>query len=197
LPAGEVSEEDIGALYETADVIVFPSHAEGFGFPCLHALATQRPVLLRRLPVFEELWAALGHTPNIHFYDTTTELVALLADPPSWIDAAPPPAGNGAERSALEIKSALDLALGQADFHRITRRIRAMQFVSDLSRTGGEPTVIDNAAAQAAWFLAQRVERVARRVFMVPALYKPIRALFRALRKLQVALRGRNKEGSG
>jgi hypothetical protein len=194
-PAGELTEADIGTLYETADVIVFPSHAEGFGFPCLHALAAERPVLLRRLPVFEELWAALGQTPNIHFYETTTELVALLANPPVWIDHPSPPAGNGAERSALEIKAALDLALSRADFHRIARRIRVMQFVSDLSRTGGEPTVIDNAAAQAARFLAQRVERVARRVFMVQALYKPIRALFRVFRKFQLALRRTNKEG--
>jgi hypothetical protein len=152
-------------------------------------------VLLRRLPVFEELWAALGHTPNIHFYETTTELVTLLANPPAWSPCAPLPSGNGAERSALEIKVALDLALGRADFQRIARRIRVMQFVSDLSRTGGEPTVIDNAAAQAARFLAQRVERVARRVFMVPALYRPIRALFRAFRKLQRALRRESKEG--
>ena len=193
-PAGDLSEEDVGALYESADVIVFPSHAEGFGFPCLHALAAIRPVFLRRLPVFEELWGALGHTPNFHFYETTTELVALLAEPPSWVDHTPP-SGNGAERSAIEIRAALDVAMQRAGFQRIVRRIRVLQLISDLSRTGGEPTAIDNAAAQAARFLAQRVERVARRVFMVPAFYKPIRAVFRALRKIQLAVRDRNKEG--
>jgi GT2 family glycosyltransferase len=193
-PAGDLSEEDIGALYESADIIVFPSHAEGFGFPCLHALAALRPVFLRRLPVFEELWAALGHTPNFHFYETTTELVALLADLPSWVDHTPP-SSNGAKRSADEIKAALDAALGRAGFPRIVERIRVLQLISDLSQTGGEPTVIDNAAAQAARFLAQRVERIARRVFMVPAFYKPVRALFRALRKVQLAIRDRNNEG--
>lgn len=192
-PAGDLSEEDIGALYESATIIVFPSHAEGFGFPCLHALAAERPVFLRRLPVFEELHAALGHTPNFHFYETTTELVALLADPPSWV-AHTPPSGNGAERSALEIKAALDAAMARASFQRVVDRIRVLQLISELSQTGGEPTAVDNAAAQAARFLAQRVERIARRVFMVPAFYKPMRVLFRALRKLQLALRPR-KEG--
>jgi GT2 family glycosyltransferase len=185
LPAGGLSDADIGALYEAADVVVFPSHAEGFGFPCLHALAAERPVLLRRLPVFEELWAALGHTPNIHFYETTAELVRLLAAPPAWTPLAPPLPGNGAKRSAREIKAALDLAMGRADYRRIARRIRAVQLISELSHTGNEPAVIDNAAAQAARFLAQRVEHTARRVLMVPLFYKAIRVLFRAARKLR------------
>ena len=193
-PAGELSEADIGALYEHADIIVFPSHAEGFGFPCLHALAAFRPVFLRRLPVFEELWAALGHTPNIHFYETTTELVALLANPPAWVQHTPP-SGNGAERSALEIRAALDVAMQRANYQSIVRRIRVLQLVSDLSRTGGEPTAIDNAAAQAARFVGQRAERIARRAFMVPAFYKPTRALFRAARRVQLALRKQNEEG--
>jgi len=144
--------------------------------------------------VFEELWTALGQTPNFHFYETTTELVALLAEPPSWVDHTPP-SGNGAERSAYEIKMALDAAMARAGFQRIVDRIRILQLISDLSRTGGEPTVIDNAAAQAARFLGQRVERVARRMFVVPAFYKLIRVVFRAARKLQLAIRDRNKEG--
>ncbi len=187
LPAGDLSDADIGALYAAADVVVFPSHAEGFGFPCLHALAAHRPVMLRRLPVFEELWAALGHTPNIHFYETTSELVALLATPPGWIDTSLSPTDNGAARSAREIKAALEQAIGRADYQRIVRRVRAMQLVSELSCTGSEPAVIDNEAAQTARFVAQRFERALRRLLMVPVLYRIFRAMFRAARALRAA----------
>jgi GT2 family glycosyltransferase len=95
LPVGDLSDGQIGAHYAACDVVVFPSHAEGFGFPVLNALAASRPVFLRRLPVFVELWETLGRTANIHFYDTTAELVAALGDPPAWIaEPAFPPAST-------------------------------------------------------------------------------------------------------
>ena len=85
LPVGDLSDAQIGACYAACDWVVFPSHAEGFGFPVLNALAASRPVFLRRLPVFVELWEALGRTANIHFYDSTPDLVAALASPPAWV----------------------------------------------------------------------------------------------------------------
>ncbi len=42
---GEVEESDLRAAYRTADVLLFPSHYEGFGFPVLEAMASGLPVV--------------------------------------------------------------------------------------------------------------------------------------------------------
>jgi GT2 family glycosyltransferase len=182
LPVGELPESDIGACYAACGVVVFPSHAEGFGFPVLNALAARRPVFLRRLPVFQELWEALEQNPNMHFYDTTAQLIAALAAPPSWIDVPPPPRGNGADRSAREIRQAVDAAIARADHGRIVRRIRAMQLASDLSDTGRPQVAHATQAAQVAQFLSLRVERVARRALAVGPVYQATRVMFRTAR---------------
>ncbi|MGL1544388.1 glycosyltransferase, partial [Vibrio parahaemolyticus] len=44
--AGLLDHAAIDALYLGARVVVFPSQAEGFGFPVLDALARRRPVFV-------------------------------------------------------------------------------------------------------------------------------------------------------
>jgi glycosyltransferase involved in cell wall biosynthesis len=46
--AGEVSEADLGAILRGADVVAYPSFAEGFGLPALEAMALGRAVLTSR-----------------------------------------------------------------------------------------------------------------------------------------------------
>lgn len=46
---GQVSEEDLIALYNIADVFVFPSFYEGFGLPVLEAMACGTPVVTAKL----------------------------------------------------------------------------------------------------------------------------------------------------
>jgi GT2 family glycosyltransferase/glycosyltransferase involved in cell wall biosynthesis len=184
LPVGDLSDAEIGACYAACALVVFPSHAEGFGFPVLNALAARRPVFLRRLPVFQELWDSLGRTPNIHFYDATRDLLRALANPPAWVDA-PCDAGackDGAERCARQIRDGLDAAIARADYGRVVRRIRAMQLASDLSDTGRPPIVHGTQAAEVAQFLALRVERVARRALALGPLYQASRLMFRTAR---------------
>jgi GT2 family glycosyltransferase len=182
LPVGALTEAEIGACYAASLVVVFPSHAEGFGFPVLHALAAHRPVLVRALPVFRELWAALGNTPNMHFYDSTTHLIALLATPPVWVHEPPPQGAEDASRAARQIRDAVDMAIHRADHGRIVRRIRAMQLASDLSDTGRGEIAHAGQAAQVAQAVALRVERVTRRVLSVSPVYHTTRVLFRAAR---------------
>jgi GT2 family glycosyltransferase len=184
LPVGALTDAEIGAHYAACAAVIFPSHAEGFGFPVLNALAAQRPIFLRRLPVFDELWNALGRTPNMHFYDSTTELLTKLADPPGWIDepARPHAGADGAARCALEIRDALEAAIARADYGRIVRRIRSMQLASDLSDFGRPQVSHATQAAQVAQFLAHGVERAARRALSVGAVYHSTRVMFRAAR---------------
>ena len=86
---GELSDDQIASFYADAEAVIFPSHYEGFGMPILEALAAKRPVFVRPLPVFLELWEGLNRDPNIHFYDTTAELVDSLVALPRWVE--PPP----------------------------------------------------------------------------------------------------------
>jgi glycosyltransferase involved in cell wall biosynthesis len=180
---GALAETDVGAEYEAADIVVFPSHAEGFGFPLLHALAARRPVFVRRLPVFAEIRAATGYDPNVHFYDSTGELVARLRTPPTWQKHDWPAPGNGAERNAAEIRAALVAALDRMEFRRIVRRIHAVQFASGLANESDRPPPSETKAAQAARFLADQVERVALQLLRVPAIYALVRLAFRGLRQ--------------
>jgi hypothetical protein len=175
MEVGALAEQDISAEYEAADVVVFPSHAEGFGFPVLRALAARRPIFVRRLPVFEEIWQATGYDPNLHFYESTTDLIARLQSPPARQPHATPPPGNGAERNAREIHAAMMQALAKPDYHRIVRRIRAVQLPSALAHRHEPPPPSDTKAALAARHLALKVERVALRILRVQGLYVTIR----------------------
>jgi GT2 family glycosyltransferase len=188
---GKLADADIGAQYEACDVVIFPSHAEGFGFPALNALAARRPLFVRRLPVFEELWEALGRTPNIHFYDTTSELIDRLAEIPPWVETPQLPAHNGTARSAREIRDAMNQAILAVTYQRITRRIRAMQLASALSNTGGLAPPVDTDAAKAARFLAERVEASVHRVLTQRLVYKATRLAFRVTRGASRLARGR------
>jgi glycosyltransferase involved in cell wall biosynthesis len=42
---GEATEAELRAGYRAADVLLFPSHYEGFGFPVLEAMASGLPVV--------------------------------------------------------------------------------------------------------------------------------------------------------
>jgi glycosyltransferase involved in cell wall biosynthesis len=56
----EVSEEDLPLFYNAADVFVFPSLYEGFGFPVLEALACGTPVVAVNASSVPELVADRG-----------------------------------------------------------------------------------------------------------------------------------------
>ncbi len=195
---GMLSDRDFAAFYANAAVLVFPSHYEGFGFPLLNALAARRPVFVRRLPVFEELWESQDRNPNIHFYGSTADLVAQLRRVPAWIEVASAPAvDNGAARSAWEILKGLETALDHVDYRDVVGRVRALQILDDPTNRSA-PSLRDVALSgdlpdAAARYLALRIEAVARRLLRVPLIYWLSRALFRVLRlgvRLQRRLRG-------
>jgi alpha-1,3-rhamnosyl/mannosyltransferase len=52
---GKVPEADLPALYGAAHALVFPSLAEGFGFPVLEAMACGTPVICSALSVLKEI----------------------------------------------------------------------------------------------------------------------------------------------
>jgi GT2 family glycosyltransferase len=184
IKVGGLSEAELAAFYADADAIVFPSHYEGFGIPVLNALAARKPIYVRRLPVFMELWESQGRTGNVRFYETTADLVRQLQTIAPWADAAQPVRGSGADRSAREIRAALELALARADYRRIVDRVRAVQFPGQIAQPAAVVTgpMTDTPAGFAAHFVAVRVERVARLLFDQPLLFAAIRWVARGLR---------------
>jgi hypothetical protein len=139
--------------------------------------------MVRRLPVFEEIWRALHETPNIHFYESTQELLLLLRELPQWVETGVP-ARNGIERTAREIKAALDSSLAQADYHRIVGRIRAIQLTAALAGYPPKPSG-DVAPALVARFVVERSEAVLHRLLTIKFVYVSSRLLFRSARRFR------------
>jgi GT2 family glycosyltransferase/glycosyltransferase involved in cell wall biosynthesis len=186
IEVGHYTDAEFAAFYLDAEAVVFPSHYEGFGYPVLNALAARRPIFVRRLPVFEELWEGQARNPNIHFYETTADLVEQLRVIPAWQEpAATPQADNGTARSAREIRAGLETALAKADYRTIVERVRSVQFVAELSAVLESPTITPSPshsteiADKAAYYLAVRVEWLARRLFRRPAVFRASRAMYR------------------
>jgi len=57
---GPVPDSDLPALYSLADVFVFPSLYEGFGLPCLEAMACGCPVVTSRAAALPEILGDAG-----------------------------------------------------------------------------------------------------------------------------------------
>ncbi len=202
IDVGHVEDAKLSALYRGADAVIFPSHYEGFGYPVLDALAARRPVFVRPLPVFKELFEALGCNPNIHFYASTSDLVTLLQKIPLWQEPQSPPSSeNGAKRSAREIVALAEACLARVDHPVLVARLRAVHAVADPANIAVPPALAPMAAIdladQVAGFAAARFEWLTRKAFRLPPVYLASRTLFRALRPMMRAARKALRTFSG
>jgi glycosyltransferase involved in cell wall biosynthesis len=57
---GEVSEDELAALYSGAVALLYPSHYEGFGLPVLEAMQCGAPVIISRDPALVETAGGAG-----------------------------------------------------------------------------------------------------------------------------------------
>jgi len=83
--SGALDNEMVNRLYGGAQVVLYPSNCEGFGFPIMNALGHRRPVIARRLPVFEEIKLGTQGGENVYLFNTTTEMVRFALTKPVWI----------------------------------------------------------------------------------------------------------------
>ncbi|RME83946.1 MAG: glycosyltransferase family 1 protein [Zetaproteobacteria bacterium] len=76
-----VNDEALVALYREAQALVFPSTAEGFGFPALEAMACGTPAIVADIPVLRETCgeAALFCPP--HDPKAWAEAMVAMRDP--------------------------------------------------------------------------------------------------------------------
>ncbi len=200
LPAGQLTDAEIGAAYAHASVVVFPSHYEGFGFPLLDALAARRPVFIRPLPVFEEINRALGGEGNLHIFQTTQELVEMLRTPPVWnAQTASPGRPGDLSRVTEDVRGAVMTALSKVSYERIVRRVRALRTIRMFAPPPSPPQHVepapaaavvepnpDEAVATPRAFVAHRAglaaERLAYLLLGLPGVLPLVRAVARSLR---------------
>jgi len=76
--SGAVPEAEIHGLYAGAQVVVFPSFYEGFGFPILTALAYGKTVLARRSALLDEVAERCDRRGRLIEFDRREELVELI-----------------------------------------------------------------------------------------------------------------------
>jgi glycosyltransferase involved in cell wall biosynthesis len=83
--AGRVDDDALVALYRGAACLLFPSHAEGFGFPPLEAMACGTPVVAAAAGSLPEV---LGDAASLVAPEDHAGLAAavaeVLADPERW-----------------------------------------------------------------------------------------------------------------
>ncbi len=78
---GFISEEDLPAVYSTAEVFLFPSIWEGFGLPALEAMACGAPVITSNTSSLPEVVGDAGIKVNPLDYDEMAlRLKEVLAD---------------------------------------------------------------------------------------------------------------------
>lgn len=185
--SGSLQPDEIDRLYAGASVIGYPSHYEGFGLPLMHALAHQKPIVARRIPVFEEIIAGIGGNPNIHLADSTDEMVALMAS--GALKWTPSPPRDDAQtigwvRSAHQLRAALDHALGQVDYRRLTARLDMAEILDPADKADlVPPSDLDIRADLAARYLRAPI-RLALQIPGVTALGQLIVRSARVLRNL-------------
>lgn len=137
--SGGLSDVEAFAMYSEAGVVVFPSHYEGFGFPLMNAIAAGRPIVLRDLPVYREICACFKGEPPIAFYESTEQMLEVLARvrregvcASAWVAVDP--------ARQISWKTTSDVLL-QAMFKRIdgvnpARIQERLEYFSDLEQAG-------------------------------------------------------------
>ena len=78
---GFVADEDLPALYSTADLLAFPSLYEGFGLPVLEAMACGLPVLLSTASSLPEVGGEAARSLDpLDMNGWSGEMIRLLGD---------------------------------------------------------------------------------------------------------------------
>ena len=97
IECGRVSEERLVELYNAADVLLFPSFYEGYGWPPLEAMACGTPVVTSDAPSLAELIGDAGLMAPARDVAALVSAVRSVLESP---DLAEPLRRRGIERSA-------------------------------------------------------------------------------------------------
>jgi glycosyltransferase involved in cell wall biosynthesis len=82
LDQGWVSDERLNDLYSAADLLLFPSSGEGFGWPVLEAMTCALPVVASSIPPLVDLGGdAILHAPPAEVEKLAAAAASVLTDP--------------------------------------------------------------------------------------------------------------------
>lgn len=127
--SGSVAPTIVERLFSESKAVVIPTFYEGFGLPLMHALARRKPVLARKIPAFEEINGHL-RSANIHFYESSDQLVRLLAEGvPDWCEDTATTGVRSWHDTATDIEVALRSKIAEVDFNRLVRRLRDLDSI--------------------------------------------------------------------
>ena len=134
--SGSLSDRAVRRLFDTADVIVFPSAYEGFGLPIAEALEARKPLIVFDTDTAREVVELLGGVQTTLFFDDFSSLPGLItaAATIEVVDYKPVRRSSDAFNSEL-----LDVIL-------------------DLARKPVDPVFLRHRSAQAAILRRQRVK---------------------------------------
>ncbi len=78
---GEVSEDNLAALYNGAEVLVYPAFAEGFGLPVLEAMSCGTPVITSNTTSLPEIVGEAGILVNPYSWEEIAQNIeSVLGD---------------------------------------------------------------------------------------------------------------------
>lgn len=125
--SGSLGEETVSTLFSKAKVVLYPSHYEGFGFPVITALAHRKPVVARKLPVFEEIRQRIPGGINLYLFDSTIDMVRFAATAPLWIEGDPSRKSVQCWADTADaLKKGLYEACGKLSLTAVSNRLHAL-----------------------------------------------------------------------
>lgn len=146
VPSGTLSDEELEAVYESADAVIFPSMYEGFGLPIPEALAKGAVVFARESELNREISSTWEGPGVLVLYRDTEDLVASLnnfEDVVKRAEADMMSRGKADIRTwatvASEIRSFIQNVCSQdRSLARTRRRIQFFQTVDTAARSFSE-----------------------------------------------------------
>jgi glycosyltransferase involved in cell wall biosynthesis len=131
-PSGKLSATEVASIFANARAIVYPSHYEGFGLPIMHALANEKRIFARDLPVYHEIKSKVAAPENIQLFKHDAALLENLAAADfAWRQPRQPHANETWETAARHLAELLDRKLEATDARTIERRLAALDLLAE------------------------------------------------------------------
>jgi len=129
------------AMYSLAAALLFPSLAEGFGWPIAEALACGCPVLTTGEPPMTEVGGSWAHyVPRWHLGDDIEAWAAQAADQLQNLLARPAAARAAGAAAGIEWAARYDADTALDAYLRIYRRVLALERPE--ARRGSDPSAV-------------------------------------------------------